>query len=872
MSNSRDSSSRPSSPRGIHGQMLAAWLIMALALPSCKPRGSVPTGEAPPTAAPAGAASVVPTMFATAAPATPTGVTLSLPRTLPLEPDGDPDLPWRLYSSANHVTELLFDGRWIWAAGRNGGLTRWDPHTLESVRHTRADGFLLETVLDLAAAPEGTALYAVGEGGLAIWDNTQWQHFEPEELGFAPGSTVSAVAVESGTRLWLGARPALAYEDDPQGLPGSLRVAGVSGGGVASLDWSRSGHAWEFTAQLADVGLGYPISVNDLDVDPFGNLWVAYAAGGDFDWIEARGLKGGLLQRTSVGAWIEDEGSAGYDQAGAVRAGMDGTLYAEFGSYGYFPLLAIRTPDSGHWTLVEDVDVAAFAIDPLGRVLVGGQGGVFELTPRGPEPVAGPGGEVVGLTADGEGDLWFATDATGLYELVGGAAAPRVAVEGLPGNIVHAVAANGDGSLWVQSGGIVDIEVEGGSRPVPWFHTSRILEERITTYADERQAIEAAYPWTTSDSLWPVDSLGGIWVEESGSLSRYDGNGWTPIPPPPGVDTRDLRNLNYVWGERRYLLRPGPNGQMAVVAWSHERQSNSLSIYEPGIGWQATADDLDWVGNLAFDAAGQVWLTQGDTVYASSSVDGSLTASLELERANIYMPTLGLARSPQGEVWALGEDGELFVHREARWQKIAQLQGGNELFFAPDGELFATTEVPCGHEGSCFNGLMQYDGERWTRYLFDQSDLLSDVIIDAQVNAGSGASIERPIYGGLVYDVTIDADGDLWIATNRGLQRIPASSPPISSGACPGAPPSRMTQGSAARVTLTDGTPLAFRTEPGVSSANHIRYLDEGTRLTILDGPVCTGGYAWWHVQTEDGTTGWVAEGDSNGYYIEPLD
>ena len=867
MSAVRDSSFRPSVARGMRWQTWTMWLVLALALPSCTPRGSTPTGEVLATAPPVGTAPTV-----SAAPATPTGVALALPRTVPLEPDGDLDLAWLLYSSANDVTELLFDGRWIWAAGRNGGLTRWDPQRLESVRHTSARGFPLESVLDMDADPEGRALYAVGQGGLAIWDTAQWHHFDPEELGFTAGSTVSAVAVESSSRLWLGARPAYVFEADPQGLPGSDRVAAVSGGGVASLDWSRSGHPWEFEASLADVGLPYPISVNDMDVDPAGNLWVAYAAGGGSEWIEAHGLSGGLRQRTPDGEWIEDPGGAEYDQAGPVQAGIDGTLYTEFGSYGYFPVLAVRPPDSGDWSLVEDVDVATFAVDPMGHVLVGGRDGVLELTPRGPDPVAGADAVVVALTVDGEGNLWYATEESGLYELVGGTASPRVAAEGLPGNIVHAVAANGDGSLWVQSGGIVDIEVEGGSRPVPWFHTSRILEERITTYADERQAIEAAYPWTTSDSLWPVDSLGGIWVEESGSLSRYDGNGWTPIPPPPGVDTRDLRNLNYVWGERRYLLRPGPNGQMAVVAWSHERQSNSLSIYEPGIGWQATADDLDWVGNLAFDAAGQVWLTQGDTVYASSSVDGSLTASLELERANIYMPTLGLARSPQGEVWALGEDGELFVHREARWQKIAQLQGGNELFFAPDGELFATTEVPCGHEGSCFNGLMQYDGERWTRYLFDQSDLLSDVIIDAQVNAGSGASIERPIYGGLVYDVTIDADGDLWIATNRGLQRIPASSPPISSGACPGAPPSRMTQGSAARVTLTDGTPLAFRTEPGVSSANHIRYLDEGTRLTILDGPVCTGGYAWWHVQTEDGTTGWVAEGDSNGYYIEPLD
>ncbi|HLE79799.1 MAG TPA: hypothetical protein VJA25_00730, partial [Dehalococcoidia bacterium] len=133
MSAVRDSSFRPSVARGMRWQTWTMWLVLALALPSCTPRGSTPTGEVLATAPPVGTAPTV-----SAAPATPTGVALALPRTVPLEPDGDLDLAWLLYSSANDVTELLFDGRWIWAAGRNGGLTRWDPQKLESVRHTSA--------------------------------------------------------------------------------------------------------------------------------------------------------------------------------------------------------------------------------------------------------------------------------------------------------------------------------------------------------------------------------------------------------------------------------------------------------------------------------------------------------------------------------------------------------------------------------------------------------------------------------------------------------------------------------------------------------------------------------------------------------------
>jgi photosystem II stability/assembly factor-like uncharacterized protein len=89
---------------------------------------------------------------------------------------------------------------------------------------------------------------------------------------------------------------------------------------------------------------------------------------------------------------------------------------------------------------------------------------------------------------------------------------------------------------------------------------------------------------------------------------------------------------------------------------------------------------------------------------------------------------------------------------------------------------------------------------------------------------------------------------------------------------CPDVPPSRVAEGFLTRVTYTDGSSLAIRTEAGLSTGERIDYLPEGTRMTILDGPVCADGFAWWQVETADALTGWVAEGDWEAYFLEPLE
>lgn len=88
---------------------------------------------------------------------------------------------------------------------------------------------------------------------------------------------------------------------------------------------------------------------------------------------------------------------------------------------------------------------------------------------------------------------------------------------------------------------------------------------------------------------------------------------------------------------------------------------------------------------------------------------------------------------------------------------------------------------------------------------------------------------------------------------------------------CGPAPAPRLTVGNSARVTFTNGIPLNVRTAPG---GNLVTQLAEGTVVTVLDGPTCASDYLWWNIQfnTNSGSaSGWAAEGDADGYFLEPF-
>jgi len=65
--------------------------------------------------------------------------------------------------------------------------------------------------------------------------------------------------------------------------------------------------------------------------------------------------------------------------------------------------------------------------------------------------------------------------------------------------------------------------------------------------------------------------------------------------------------------------------------------------------------------------------------------------------------------------------------------------------------------------------------------------------------------------------------------------------------------------GGQAEVSGVGAQQLRLRAGPGLTHET-LRTLQDGTRLTVLEGPEAADGYKWWKVRTEDGQEGWVAE------------
>lgn len=80
------------------------------------------------------------------------------------------------------------------------------------------------------------------------------------------------------------------------------------------------------------------------------------------------------------------------------------------------------------------------------------------------------------------------------------------------------------------------------------------------------------------------------------------------------------------------------------------------------------------------------------------------------------------------------------------------------------------------------------------------------------------------------------------------------------------------------KLKVGDGAKIVWlkvnlRSSPKVTddfNANVVVQLEEGTSLTIIDGPECAHNGTWWKVRTEFGDIGWSREyTESNGYLIQ---
>ncbi|MDZ4671178.1 MAG: SH3 domain-containing protein [Phototrophicales bacterium] len=101
---------------------------------------------------------------------------------------------------------------------------------------------------------------------------------------------------------------------------------------------------------------------------------------------------------------------------------------------------------------------------------------------------------------------------------------------------------------------------------------------------------------------------------------------------------------------------------------------------------------------------------------------------------------------------------------------------------------------------------------------------------------------------------------------------VPTSNIVIPVGAtvlCAGSPVSIVRSGINGRVTVFNTGPVNVRQSAGTTFPVS-RILPENARFAIIGGHQCVDGYTWWQIRLDDGVVGWVAEGTTSQYFIEP--
>ncbi|MCB9454348.1 MAG: hypothetical protein H6672_23180, partial [Anaerolineaceae bacterium] len=88
-----------------------------------------------------------------------------------------------------------------------------------------------------------------------------------------------------------------------------------------------------------------------------------------------------------------------------------------------------------------------------------------------------------------------------------------------------------------------------------------------------------------------------------------------------------------------------------------------------------------------------------------------------------------------------------------------------------------------------------------------------------------------------------------------------------SPDSCPDALPSRLVVGEVGRVT--PGEANNVRAEPS-ADGELVGQITGDSLFSVVEGPYCADGFAWWHVATAD-LDGWTVEGGAE-YWLEPVE
>jgi signal transduction histidine kinase/CheY-like chemotaxis protein/streptogramin lyase len=566
-----------------------------------------------------------------------------------------------------------------------------------------------------------------------------------------------------------------------------LRIVGVEDGlpssHITGLARDRAGYVWVATNDGLARYDGVDMRVwrhrpGDAGSLPGNAIAYVHVDGDDRVWasIEGRGLSVLDAGRTRLQHYTRATHPAiGSDDVWAI-ASERGALW--FGTYegGLHRLdrdgrITRYMPRDGDARSLPGATVIALAFDARGRLWVGTTAGLARWTGRDFERVALPGGDaapaIYSLTRDGNG-LWVSA-ATGLMRLRAGGAwdVPAWSAMFAHPNGVFAVDTEPDGRLWLAGRrnlwrvlpGQVPHPVPIGTHgpPLPMLQMLREPDGGLWLPVSgaglgylrpdwQRMSQHVRSEGGLNAELYPAVAparAGGVWLAGNrGEVERLAPDGGVHPLPASALARLDAARLVSVFEDRDGRLWLGARDALTCVDPDGTVRRWTQDGADPLLGGQ--------VEFIAQAPSGDLWLSfSGAGVQRRDAASGRVLDTVPAGPGHgLGVGDLELLRvDPQGRVWVAGGDG------------IAVWNAASKRFVAPPG-LPTGDRVHAfafGRDGALWvqrlSGLVQYrfDGARWR----------------AAAVAGPRDGVPAVEASGLA----VDAVGQVWIASRRGLYR-----------------------------------------------------------------------------------------------------